>query len=250
MADDFEDDEVRPVRNKVGKKKKKPKGDQTLKIVLIVLGSLGGLTVLTCCGVGTWMYFSAKRALNEITKNAFITAPADIQNVVAEMTDITIPPEFVPQSASKLIGKQAEFQWCPTGTCTPHEHGLGRLRIETGLPGEGMDYSIYKSVYSDGVLELGWKQYTRAEHEFDIRGTKCKFYIVQGEAWQNDGPDDMAQLKAPPQQPVDPANRASIRKVEIAGDFPGKAGKVQIECHLSPEQYDEGKILAMLRSIR
>ncbi len=252
MSDDDDDD--RPVRRKSRKAPKKS-GDQSLKILLIVIGSLGGLTVISCCGAGVWMYFSVKSTLENVTKNAHITEPAAISQVVNEMTDITIPPEFVPKSASKFMSMNAEYEWCPTGTCVPAEHGFGTLRIESDVPGSPQaadDYSPFTSMFNDGVLQLGWKEFQREEHVLDIRGKKCKFYIVTGEMWIDDvlgGDDDEL---APPggAAPVDPATRQSVKAVHFAGDFPGKVGKVELECRLAPEQYDETKILTMLRSIR
>jgi hypothetical protein len=50
-----------------------------------------------------------------------------------------------------------------------------------------------------------------------------------------------------------PAGNASLpaqKQVQISGHFPGKKGECMILIHLAPEQYEEQKILDMLKSIR
>lgn len=268
MRDEF-DEESRP------RKKKKPSsgesGGSTVKILLIVFGSLAGLGLAVCCGVGAYGYFLFQKNFGQVA----LTTPVDIQKLTAEMTDIIIPPEFVPQYGSAIFGiKTVNYQWCPTGDCMPQPDGLGSLSLSTFHIDDpnlaaGMSDEDSDSQFSDEVLKLGWLDFKKTEHEFEIRGKKCKFYFIQGEQLDFESMDE-AETEAemdepgaaviaidppgetPAETPLKPAERKGVghQSVRIHGEFPGKTDKVTLEVNLSPEDYQEEKILGMLRTIR
>ena len=269
MSDDYDDQPRRP------KKRKKDSDNSSLKIILIVVGSLAGLALVSCCGAGTWLYFAAQKFIKDVD----ITNPADIQRVTAEMTDITIPPEFVPpHGSSTFIMKMVQYQWCPTGTCQPNGDDTGML-ILTAINlkdegGAGPDVAaMTDEQFSDANLKQSWKDYTKTEHEFDIRGKKCKFVIIQGEQKSfSEDEEDAAQpavaktggdaadadgemesdvlIEEVEREPKPPGGVAGVKSVQIHGTFPGKEAECTLNIHLTPETYHEEKILGMLRSIK
>jgi len=255
------------------KKKPKSSGTNVVMILLIVFGSLAGLALLACCGIGGFGYFFIQKAV----KDADLKSPADIQRVTSEITDITIPPEFMPKHGSSIFMiKSVEYEWCPNGACSPRDDGLGTMTLTVMDLGNqpGQPEPVFsESDVSDEALKLMWRDYTKAEHDYTIRGRKCRFTILQGEQIGFEDIDDgeMESESGAPQSSTDeaadktesaPATNdqaapaatvASIpprKKVQISGSFPAKKGECSLTIHLAPEQYDEKKILDMLNSIR
>lgn len=271
MSDDSATDERRTPRRP---RKNADSGNSVVKILLIVFGSLAGLAILGCCGTVGVFYFVAQQAL----KDADLKNPADIQRVTAEMTDITIPPEFVPKQASSVFFvKTAQYEWCPTGTCAVRDDGMGKLtlssiNLKNQQAGQATPPALPTPDVSDESLKATWRDYTKSEHEFDIRGRKCRFTIIQGEhtgftgdvdsEMEND-PSDPQPADNTPEGDADKAGEPSGRtatpatglvagrkSVQITGQFPGKQGECTLAIELAPDQYDEEKILQLLKSIR
>ncbi|MFO0917448.1 MAG: hypothetical protein U0872_03935 [Planctomycetaceae bacterium] len=271
MSGDFsEDDKPRPKRTKPAKKS----GMSVAMILLIIIGSLAGLSLVACCGIGGAGVFMFQQAVKE----ADLTSPADIQRVTSEITDITIPPEFVPKHASSIMLiklKRVEYEWCPTGTCPARTDGLGTMTLtamdlqQPNQPQLGQsDIDV-----SDEALKQTWRNYTKTDHEFPIRGRNCRFTIVQGEqlgfvdveesemeAEPGDASPDAGGAEGKAETPgaateetVTETMVTSIpprKQVQISGDFPAKNGECTLLIQLAPEDYDEAKILEMLKSIR
>jgi len=289
MSDDFED---KPRR---AKKEGSAEGkDNTVKVLLIVFGSFFGLMLLVCCGAGAWGYFWFQRNLGQVA----LTTPVDIQKLTAEMTDITIPAEFVPQSGSSIppLGiKTVQYGWCPTGTCPPNngpaignENSLNLSSFNFGEK-DGTatpDFSVDDA--SDEVLKAQWKEFTKSEHTFDIRGKSCKFLIVKGEEFaaldMDDINDDLPQEVPGVQKSALPEGEAATNEpveidetnsddpameepqasdpsastmpgtgkqiVQVSGTFPGKEAECTLLIRLNAEDYQEEKILELLKSIR
>jgi hypothetical protein len=241
----------------------------TANTLLMAFGILAAVGVLACCGlVGAGYYFWQKN-FSQIA----LTQPADIQKLTAEMTDISIPPEFVPQNGTALLGNRVVmYQWCPTGTCPPVVDEMGSLSLmgfSRQLAGNG-DVEITlvsEEQYTDELLQHSWLEYAKSVEEVDIRGKKCKFFIVRGEqldfasmmpeTGDEDDEDGGTVVTAeapggpPANAPPAPERKGTGRKtVQISGSFPGKTGEVTLNIHLPEADYQEEKILGMLRSIR
>lgn len=272
MADDYDDEPRRPKKRSKKSSGSGDSGNSTVKILLIVFGSLAGVAVISCCGSGVWLFYAAKG----IAKRADLKAPADIQKLTAEMTDITVPAEFVPQhgSAIPIVGiKTVKYQWCPGGNCVARADGLGMLlltsfNVKNGPnPGQNVP-TLSEEEFSDDFLKAQWKDYTKTKHEFDIRGKKCEFFIVQGEQLDYDAMDESTMDdeaeegvtvvtidplgESVPNTPATPniPQGAGRKAVRVSGAFPGKEAEVTLELWLAPEQYDAARILEMLKSIR
>lgn len=260
---------------------------ETLKIVLIVLASLFVLVMLSCLGVGAVGYFWVQKNLSRMS----LTNAAEIQQLTAELTDITLPPEFVPKAGSALLGmRTVMYQWCTDGNCPPEPGDLdeiegwtlGQMNLigmnndEAGPPANFNAEQDFTESMSEQNLDEEFASFTKTVHDVTIRGTVCHFYIIRGILQSNaevvakderqpsvgDAPtstdaqppagavvvDDSAptidQLAAAP-----PAKTGPVM-YWIHGVFPGKAGMVTLDAHMSDEQFDETKILGMIRSIR
>lgn len=263
-----DDDELlskrRPRRNR-------PSGgsSDTVKTLLIAFGVLVAVGVIACCGMIGAGYYIWQKNFSQIA----LTQPADIQKLTAEIADISIPAEFVPQNGTALLGNRVVmYQWCPTGTCPQAFGEMGTLtlmsfsRQMTGNANFDIPV-VTEDQFSDDVLKQTWLDYTKQVEEIDIRGKKCKFFVVRGEqldfstmmnAMAVEDDDEGASVTVgaqgnPPAntpQPM-PERKGSGRKmVQINGSFPGKTGEVILTVQLAENDYQEEKILGMLRSIR
>lgn len=255
MSDEYDDDSRA--------RRKAKSGDSTVKTLLIIFGSLAAVALLTCCGVGFGAYFWVKKNLGQ----AIVTVPADIQKITTEITDITIPPEFVPKSGSStFIMKMAQYQWCPSGNCPERTDGQGHLILMAmGLQDASGRNNPARQVFdeqvSDETLKEQWKEYTKTEHDFVIRGKKCKFTVVEGEQHalvMSDDDDEDQPAESATEKDDMPDDGASAhasggtgpKAVHISGSFPGKDAECMLQIQLTAEEYDEEKILGMLKSIK
>jgi hypothetical protein len=260
VADDFDD---RPRRGK----KRSNDADATVKTFLLIFAGLAAVALLSCCGGVGYLYFLGQKMAKQIA----MTNPAEIQALTAEMTDIVIPVEFVPRHGTSIFGiKTVSYEWCPGGNCPTRDDGLGvlllaSLSVNDGKnPVQNVDAFRAEEV-SDESLKRGWRDYTKTEHDFTIRGRKCAFYIIQGEQMlryddedadeSDDQPPNGAPNGAEPDENDAPLKggapaRGSRKAVRVSGSFPGKTAEVSLDLWLAPDDYREEQILGMLRSIR
>ena len=248
------------------------RGD-TAKVVIIIVASLFGLFLLLCAGAGVAGYLWWQKNF----ARAMLTNPQDIRTLTAEMVDITLPPEFQPQHGSEvgMIGmKVVSYRWCPSGTCPPlgSDDDINTLTLTmlnaNSNDAAGGDYDEFEFSMSDESLKETYVNYTKEVRDFTIGGKECKFYFVTGEMrdWsemdeemgesempQNDVKEVIAPDAAEPEPTVPdslPAKGTGKPVVAIQGAFPGKGGQVTLNIHMSADNYDEEKILAVLQSIR
>jgi hypothetical protein len=189
VVEDFDDDR-RPSRRRADDSS--GSGNSGVKIFLLIFGSLACITVLACCGGGVWLYFKAQEVVQNVkdaVKDVALTNPDAIRRVTSEMTDISIPTEFVPEAGNSLFGtKFVLYNWCPTGTCDPSKGNLGSLTLlSIRLQGAGSKAELpdLTKTLSKEELAKSLKNFTKTEHEFDIRQQRCKFYVIQGEVISN-----------------------------------------------------------------
>src|SRR6185436_1574440 len=83
-----------------------------------------------------------------------------------------------------------QYAWCPAGNCPPpgienlnqdNSLSLTSIKIGDDVPAGDDDVSGADTMMTDEMLKHSWKEYTKTEYTFDIRGKSSKFYIVQGE---------------------------------------------------------------------
>jgi hypothetical protein len=259
MANDFDDDSPRPRRSQ-------DSGGSVVKILLLIFGSLACLTMLACCGGGVFIYFKAQEVVQQVqkaTKDIALTNPDDIRRVTGDITDITIPPQFVSKAGNALLGTRfVLYEWCPTGVCDPAQGNQGGLTLVSvrlqGTFSKATLPDMSEANFTDEELAKTMKNFTKTEHQFDIRQRRCRFFIIEGETLasartpQGKKP---ATAKEPGASPIDVPDLslnqwAGQKIVKILGRFPGKDGECALMMQLKADQFNKDNILAMLKSIR
>jgi hypothetical protein len=247
-----------------------PRRGDALKTVLIVIAILGALMLLTCVGGGVAAYVWLQRTFS----NVAVSDPVKIRQMTSDLTDITIPAEFVPQTGSQFLGMHSvSYQWCPSGTCPIEgdgdqaQYNAGTLTLTTfqsdELADEADDAAMWEESFSESNLQEQYRNFTKEVKEVTIRGKPCKFYIVKGEEIPWDGRDedvDMADAPAEPAVATEPVSEPAAEPpppakpgrqiVWVQGSFPGKKGQCTLNVYLLSSDYDETKIGALLQSIK
>ena len=177
-----------------------PRRGNAAKVILITLGITFFIFLLACMGLGVAGYFWFKKNFGQ----ALVSDPQEINKMLTEMTDVTIPPEFTPYRGSALFGmKQVTYKWCPTGDCPTiapelenenieiaaedldEDFGLGELTFmqfihEDAQPGAAVTIQNVDDEFSDDILSETYASFEKTVHEFTIRGQVCKFCIIRG----------------------------------------------------------------------
>lgn len=238
------------------------------KVILISLAVVFGLGLLACAGLLLAAFWWFQRNFGE----AYVNEPAAIRKMLDKLTDITLPEEFAPYSASRLFGQtEIEFRWCPEGNCPPAVDwddeaaeidedllsGIGLLTFTSDSDEAGpvrLDATeTLDAEYTDEALADLYTAFTKARHDVTIRGRSCHFWIVK---YSDEVPDadmeattDDPDAPADATQPVQPAGEPKTM-VWVEGTFPGKSAEVRLTYLETVERFDEPTILKMLHSIR
>jgi hypothetical protein len=243
------------------------------KTLLLVFGSLACVVALACCGGGFWLYFKANeiaQKVQEAVKDVALTDPAAIRRVTAEITDISIPTQFVPAAGTSFIGtKFVLYNWCPTGTCDEPQGNLGGLSLlSVRLQGAGLKAELpdLTKTLTDEEIAKSLKDFTKTEHEFDIRHHRCKFYVIKGEVRAKPLPTAVAKTATKTNRQEAPTDDdlqnpgltmqfsdqqwAGQKIVRVDGRFPGKDAECVLMMRLKADLYNEEKIFKMLKSIK
>jgi hypothetical protein len=224
--------------------------------------------MLACCGGGVFFYFKAKEVVEEVQKAAkdiALTNPDDIRRVTGDITDITIPPQFVPRAGNALLGTRfVWYEWCPTGVCDPAQGNPGGLtlvsvRLQGARPKAKLP-DMSEANFTNDELAKTMKNFTKSEHQFDIRQQRCTFYIIEGEVLANarapEQPGKKSAMGTEPEVALTDVPDLSLdqwagqRIVKVLGRFPGKDAQCTLTMQLKADQYNKDNILAMLKSIR
>jgi hypothetical protein len=247
----------------------------TLAVVMI-------LTFLICAGGCAGLYFWLKRTVaNMATRD-----PVRIRKLTSDIVDITLPREFIPEVGGSMLGTTyVKYRWCPTGTCTTGDTSeLSIIELATDDPstiaGEDMNEVL------ESELRDSDHKYIRKDHEIEIRGQKVKFVFLledddgeagaerqpsasndqateNSESANSSGNQDGAKetssatsnstdAEDEAASAINPANSGTKGKPSwlIQGLFRSKHGGCTLTLSLKQDEYDEEKILNMLKSIR
>jgi hypothetical protein len=216
------------------------RGDTT-KTVLITLAVICGLMFLTCAGVGVAVYVWVQRNIS----NLVIEDPARIRTLTEEIVDITLPSELVPQKASSIFGVTfVSYGWCPTGTCPSTEDSALTL-TSFGAGGPGSTPATESTTEVDTMANIEFNKFTKEEREFEIRGKKCKFVFVHGEPKSGSSDDEASEEEMKPEAKTETDPPATTGESK-----PGKKGTCTLLLNLNSDQYDEDKIVNMIKSIK
>lgn len=201
------------------------RGMSTTAKVLIIVGCVGGVCALLCCGGGLFVYFRLKDAL----KNAVVLDPRLIEEQTAGIAKIEIPPGFEPKQAVNAV----VMRWVVYGK-NPDEGsrlllmGVDRAIVDSANP-EGQKTQLLQMMQQEGTTsgsEPGFVVQESEQREIAVRGEMVKFEFAKGTV---------------------AANGKEMR--QVSGSFKTPGGMGLILFRVPVESYDEAAVVKMLESI-
>jgi len=188
-----------------------------MKFILILLASLGGITLLCCCGIGFSLY-----SMKPVIENDPVLAKQNLSQIIK----VDLPDGFEPKNTFTM---QIFSMISMNGVYIEDPKSGAIILLEfSGTLSENKDL---QNKISEGVgtgqssEELNvLEQKTR---ELTINGQTVKFNFIKGK---------------------DKKSGKEIR--QILGIFPGKKGPVMLIMNVSEEKWNEEQTLKMLKSIK
>ena len=208
MQEDFQD----PAKPKAGR--------STGVKILLVLGVIGGVMGLICCGIGGFVYWKFKDAMS--------TDPVVVQAKTQEILKLQIPAGFKPMMSMSFMGvKMVMYQGDP-----PNESMLMLMEMPAGMgnadPEQQRDAMLNQMRQQSGGMGGGNANLQIDEREtrnYTINGKKVPFIFAKG---KGQGGKAMRQVTAS----VPTASSAAILMLMVP-----------------EEKYDESAVDAMISSM-
>jgi hypothetical protein len=197
--------------------------------VLLVLGSIAGLCLLACCGFVGFVGFKFKdtiKAVAEATSND----PVVIKQRLEEVIQLDIPAEFTPVATWGLpLGEFSMKQFIYQNKSNPNSV-LVIMETNQPMPAGG-DAKQQRDAMLQGMRQgqqYGSFDIQEESHEtrdFTIEGELVPFEFIKGKA-----------------------HGVPARK--MMGFFPGRKGLIMLILVVAESDYNEEKIVNMIKSIR
>lgn len=193
--------------------------------VLLILGGVGGLFLLLCCGGGAYLFWQARNAL----ENLVTTDPAAIKTKTQSIAKIDVLPGFKPVQAMDMI----VMKWVVYQGEAGDDSMLMLMEFQNS-----MFQGANKQEQKDQMLQQmrqqqqaqGGNTNIQAEEttkrDFTIGGRKNEFTFVKGKSQQG----------------------KAVR--QVTGTFPTVGGVAMLMLIIPDEKYDEAAVIRMLESIR
>lgn len=180
--------------------------------VLLILGGVGGLCLLVCCGVAGFIGWKAKNSMSD--------DPVVITKLSQSIVEMDIPADFTPKQSMDMFG-------------------VMKMAIYTA-PKHGMLMLIgFGKMFADPQQQEQMKQQMKQQHgpkDQKVLSTETKEVEIGGKKV----PFEFAKTE----------DTGSHEKFEqVNGFFPGKEGPVVLMLLIPEDEYDEEEVLKMLQSI-
>ncbi|HTI50359.1 MAG TPA: hypothetical protein VL475_05390 [Planctomycetaceae bacterium] len=201
------------------------RGMSTTVKVLLIIGCVGGVCLLLCCGGGVFVYFRMKDAI----ENAVVMDPQVIRQRTGEIVKIDIPPGFEPlQSVNALVMRWVVYGKNPDDGSRLKLMGMDRAMVDSANP-EVQKMQMLQMMQQQGTTPGGEPVFVSREaeqREIVVRGEPAKFEFAKGTA---------------------AASGKEMR--QVTGSFKTPGGMGLILFVVPEESYDEAAIVRMLESI-
>jgi hypothetical protein len=197
--------------------------------VLLVLGTIAGVGLLLCCGGLAFVGFKYKDIFQGIAESTS-SDPAVIKRRTQEVVQIDIPSEFTP---TMMMGGQFEGKGMIEFIYqNPANQGSMLLIMEQNLPSppgqtpkQRRDAMLHGMKQGQQFGGMNIQEESTETRDFTINGEDVPFEFAKGTV-----------------------NGVQSRK--IVGVFPGKKGDILLMLILAEKDYDDEKIVNMIKSIR
>lgn len=200
--------------------------------VLIILGSIAGVSLLVCCGGVAFFYWKFQDAISHFAENFTTTNPQEIRDRTANIVRIDIPEEFPPIQAfdwfvikQVVYGNQQKNSILMIMEMSPQMLG----GADAGNAKQQRDAMLQQLKQQQGQqpgMNTDFKEESSETREFTIDGEKVPFEFIKG----------TGQGGAPTRQ--------------VVGVFKGREGLVMLMLIVRESDFDEAAVVRMIESIR
>jgi hypothetical protein len=213
------------------------KGMSSTSKVLIILGSIGGLCLLACCGGGVFLFYKAKDIVS------FSVDPVVVKKTADEIILIDVPSEFTPTTSMKfsmgMSMRMAMFAKAAAPGAQPQSMIMLMEMNQPGMAAQGgragakqqrdqmLQAIRQQQAQQGGHIETEIDQKAAKTRKFKINGEPVEFEFVQG---------------------TRPNNGGGVH--QVAAVFQGKGGVVMLMMMIDEKDYDEEAVVTMIKSIR
>lgn len=198
--------------------------------VLLILGSIGGLALLVCCGGAAFVAYKFKQ-------NFSITStPAEVNQQTQEIMQVEVPDEFPPMMAMKIKLGPVDMRLATYGTEGSDPSMLLIMEMKS-LPGQPqgnprqmrdqMLQQMRQNQQQQGQQMVNVIEESSESRDFTINGQKVPFEFVKGK-----NAEDGTAYR------------------QVVGVIPSGEGFIMIMLATPEAKYDEDKIVKMIESIR
>jgi hypothetical protein len=201
------------------------RGMSTTAKVLLILGCVGGVFALLCCGGGVFVYFRLKDALEK----AVVLDPQLIREQADQIVKIDLPPGFEPkQAVNALVLRWVVYEKNPDDGSRLRLMGIDHAIVDAGNP-ETQKMQMMQVMQQQEGTPGGEPVFLAREteqREIRVRGEPAKFEFAKGTA---------------------AADGQEMR--QVTGSFKTPTGIGLIVFLVPVEGYDEAAVVKMLESI-
>jgi len=200
--------------------------------VLLVLGSITGVCMLTCCGVVGVGFLKFKDVIQEGIKNvadATSSDPAVVKKRTAEVIEIDIPDEFTPvMMVGGGFGEFSMKEFIYTHKANPNSVLViveSNQPLQPGQSAQQQREAMIQGVRQGQQFSLDMQEESRETRDFTINGEDVPFEFIKGKA-----------------------HGVPTRKV--VGVFSSRQGTIMLMLLVAESDYTDEKIVAMIQSIK
>ena len=197
----------------------------TAKVVLII-GSIGGVCLLLCCGGMVYLFYKGQ----QFVQNAVSTNPETIREKTHAIAEIDIPAAFAPKSFMDFMFMRMAIY----GKGDGDKAVLMLMEMDAQMLSGGKDPKLIRQQMlqqmraqqagPSGMSEVDAD--SRETRSFTIDGQKVPFEFIKGKSAQH-----------------------GTEMRQVMGAFPSKRGFVMLMLIVPDEEFDEQAVVQMIESI-
>jgi hypothetical protein len=202
--------------------------------VLIILGSIAGVSLLACCGGVVFVGWKFQEVAKNFAANLTTNDPQEVRARTARIMHIDIPEQFPPMMALDLVFMKEIIYGTPNN---PNKPMLLIVQIDKGFLGQqgGANtkqqrqeilQQMKQQGQQSGNMNTDIDEESSETREFTIDGEKVPFEFIKGTA-RGGGPSR-----------------------QVVGVIPGREGVIMLMMMVPESDYDEAAVVRMLESIR
>lgn len=190
--------------------------------VIIVVGAVGGVGLVLCCGGLWWFGMRAQQLVRDVMPN-ITNNPAEIRKITDSMVSIEIPESWQP-----VMGMESKIAFAMV-VYSPDQNPQSRVLTLMQVTARGANQQQMQQQMRMQSSQQGMSQ------EITIKSSETRTFTIDG-----DERDFLFAVGA---------NRNGDTVHQVTGVFPGRNGTVMLVLIEKDDDWDEAAVVKMIESI-